>query len=697
MGMPRYVGLAIAGLAWLSLGSAPAQAAASEWVGDAHAAARLITAVAATGSWARLDAGVQIRLAPGWHTYWRTPGDAGIPATLDWTGSDNASSFEVAWPAPVRFAVSGLETQGYENAVVLPVSVTLPRPGLPARFHLRLDYAACSNVCVPYHADLQLDLSSGVAVPDGESGLIADARSLVPVDPATLGMRVRAVSVADRGGSAELAITLDGHLPRGPLDVFVEGLPSGSAGHAVGDNVSAKELILRVPISSTHAAGLAGAPLDLTLVSGARSATFSARPLLIQEMPGARQSLPAIFGLALLGGLILNLMPCVLPVLGLKLLALARIADTSSKREARVALLVTAAGVGASFFILGAAVIGLRAAGLAVGWGIQFQQPWFLAGMAAATTLFAANLWGWLAMDLPASAVSRVATVRSSRKHADAFLSGGFATLLATSCSAPFLGTAVGFALSGSASDVVLVFGGLGLGMAIPLLAGALWPGFARWLPRPGPWMDWLRRALGLALLGTAAWLVVVLGVVAGPDTALTVGGILAVLLVMLAWRRRDSRGWSSRITWGAVAGFMALTLLSVTIASGQGEAKIEQARTGPWQDFDLARIGPAVSVGKVVMVDVSAAWCLTCKLNEATVLSRSPVRDRLQAPGVVAMRADWSKPDPAIATYLKSFGRFGVPMDVVYGPGAPGGIVLPELLTPSAVTDALDRAAAST
>jgi suppressor for copper-sensitivity B len=287
--------------------------------------------------------------------------------------------------------------------------------------------------------------------------------------------------------------------------------------------------------------------------------------------------------------------------------------------------------------------------------------------------------------------------VHAHGRLTNAFLTGAFATLLAASCSAPFVGTAIGFALARGPLDIALVFGTLGLGMAAPFLAVAAAPGLVTYLPWPGPWMLWLQRILGLALLGTAGWLLSVLALETDIAVAASAGGMLAALLSLLSWRHRLLSGRRARRAIGAAA--VGLAILVVLVPSLRGQAvPVEPIRsshgTGQWRPFDEALLRQMVSGGGVVFVDVTAAWCLTCKANELAVLDRSPVADRLRSPEVIAMRADWTRPDPAITAYLQSFSRYGVPLDVVYGPGAPQGIALPELLTPEAVMDAFRRAA---
>ena len=697
----RHAVLTAAFLLALAMPGGPAHAAASRWDRHEHGAARLITAAQATGSSAQLDVGLQLRLTPGWHTYWRTPGDAGISPTIDWKGSENLDGVVIAWPAPRHLKpLADLQTYGYEDGVVLPITVTLAHPGAPLRLHAEVDYASCKEVCIPYHASLELALPAGLAATGPEAPLMAAARASVPGDLASAQLKLLGAVVGPGQGGVVLSVRVAStgeplHAP----DLFVEGLANVTPPAAKVSLTEAGDLAtLSVPIQGLSAAALARTKLRLTVVDGVRSAETDATPLLgnLPPMHGHKTRI-TIIGVALLGGLVLNLMPCVLPVLSLKLLALVGYAG-AERRAARLGLLATAAGVVVSFGLLSAALIGLKAAGAAIGWGIQFQQPWFLAGMALVTTLFAASLWDWLPFALPGGVAELVGSVRGPGRFSNAFLLGGFATMLAASCSAPFVGTALGFALARGPLDIALVFGALGLGMAAPFLAIAAAPGLVAWLPRPGPWMIWLRRVLGLVLLGTAVWLLSVLALEAGVGAALLAAGMLAVLLATLAWRHALSPGRRRRQAAGAAA--FALAAVAVLVPSLSGRAvpvapPAANAVAGLWRPFDDAALRRMVAERKVVFVDVFAAWCLTCKVNELTVLDRAPVGARLRSAGVVAMRADWTRPDPVITAYLQSFGRYGVPLDVIYGPDAPQGIALPELLSSGLVMEAFRRAGA--
>jgi suppressor for copper-sensitivity B len=659
------------------LASSPAMAAATEWVGDADTAVRLVTASDTAGTDGPVEAGLEFRYGAGRHGSWRNPGDAGLAPKVDWSGSDGVGAAHLAFPAPSRFSVGDLQTYVYAGHVVLPV--TLARTGSgPLHLHATVRHAVCGEVCVPYRASLDLTLPAGPAARAKEADLIAAGRAAVPTSPAAAGL---AVTQATRVGPG-LLLTLGLRSETVPFerpDLFIEGLAHGATPPptvTLADAGHAATLTVRVPPES----GAIAAPLTLTLVDGARAASFAFDRAATPDGPG----LLAILGIALLGGLILNLMPCVLPVLSLKVFAITRHAREGT-RAIRAGLAATAAGIVASFLAIAAALCLLRASGAGIGWGIQFQQPWFLAGMAALTVVFAASLFEWTTIGLPGR-LAQVGTTRGRGPLSEAFLTGAFATLLATPCSAPFVGTAVGFALTQGAPTILATFAALGLGMALPYLAIAIRPGLVQALPRPGPWMNRLRLGLGLLLLATAAWLIFVLAQVIGAGQAALVVLALGVLLGWLALNRHGTP--RRRTHW--ITGAIALA----AVAGASLPAVAPDSVSG--QEFDPGRIPNLVAEGRVVLVDVTAAWCLTCKINDAVAFARAPVRERLAGPDVVRMRADWTSPDPTILAYLQSFGRSGIPLVVVYGRGRPEGEALPELLSPGLVLAGIARAEAS-
>ncbi|MDE2391961.1 MAG: thioredoxin family protein, partial [Rhodospirillales bacterium] len=337
-------------------------------------------------------------------------------------------------------------------------------------------------------------------------------------------------------------------------------------------------------------------------------------------------------------------------------------------------------------------------AGGAIGWGIQFQQPWFLSAMALVTTLFAASLWEWLPVPMPGFA-GRI-TSRGNENHnsgVTAFITGALASVLAISCTAPFIGTAVGFALARGPLTIVGIFTALGFGMGMPYLAIAAIPGLVGWLPKPGIWMNKLRIILGFMLLGTAVWLLSVIVAVVSARAALITGVVLSIILLLL-FMRHQRRTDGLLLRWTMTGLTAGLAVIAVVLPSFMPQTIIDAPSPGAsvatiFRPFDRSRINALLAQNKLVFVDVTAAWCLVCKVNALTVLDRDPVAAQLRAANVVAMRADWTRPSPIITAYLESFHRYGVPLDVVYGPGALSGILLPSLLTSGAVMDAFRRA----
>jgi suppressor for copper-sensitivity B len=686
--MRQWVWRVVLGVA-LALGLGPqamADAGASDWFATDQGRVRLVAAAPQADDAAHLRLGLEFRLAPHWKIYWRSPGDAGYPPRLDWAGSTNLAAADMDWPAPQRFSVLGLETIGYTDAVVFPIAARLERPGQPAHLHLALSYLTCDDICIPYDAVFDMSVAgAGAAGGSNFAALIARYEARVPAKGGSADLRLAGATIAT-GRHPELALRVVATPPLAAPDAFIEapaGVAFGKPLPPVREEDGAS--VLRLPIlgDGNAIARLVGEPLTVTLVDGTRALEARVAPAAAPPSEGALGVLLGILPLALLGGLILNLMPCVLPVLSIKLLSVIE-QGGRSRRALRLGFLATALGILLSFLALAGVMAALKAAGLAIGWGVQFQEPLFLIAMAAIVTLFAANLWGFFEVPLP-SWLGGLAERGDATSFAGNVAIGAFATLLATPCSAPFLGTAVGFALAGGPGEIVAVFLALGLGLASPYLLVAMVPQLARFLPRPGRWMLALRRVMGAALALTALWLVSVLVAEIGNVAALAVALLMLAIAASLQLLRAPL---ARRMVPAAllVGAFLVPMLLAAPPGAAQPDAF--------WQPFDRAALERAVGEGKLVFVDVTADWCLTCKVNKELVIEKPEVRARLAAPGIVAMRADWTRPSDTIAAYLKSFGRYGIPFNAVYGPAAPRGIALSEVLTPGAVLDALAAAA---
>jgi suppressor for copper-sensitivity B len=709
---------AIFGFIALPLMALPSLSASSDWFEHEHGAVRLISANAGAGNEQTIDLGLQFRMNPGWKVYWRSPGDAGFPPQVSWVGSTNFAGATISWPAPKRFSVLGLETLGYKDEVVFPINAELFERGKTVDLTARVRFLTCDDICVPYETTFKLTLPAGRDLNTPASGTIAVWQAKVPTDvtkPASSApLSIERAEIAGSGADQALIVRITAKDALQKPDLFVEGPADYGFKKPVVQIASiGNEALMRIGIQVPKMpdAKLVGETVTLTLVDGDRAIE---RKVTLERAVGATAAFPGsvsgsapggsgdgsmgygfltIIGFALLGGLILNLMPCVLPVLSIKLLTVVSHGGEAPGRI-RAGFLASSAGIITCFLLLGTVAVGLQSAGLAAGWGIQFQQPAFLAFMIAIITLFACNMWGLFEIRLPGAVADAAVNSGRSGGLGGHFLTGAFATLLATPCTAPFLGTAVGFALSRGPLEIYSVFLALGIGLAAPWIVVAAFPVLANRLPRPGHWMITLKRILSIALIGTALWLLSVLWFQIGSAAT----GIIASLMVAIAfsvWQYRHLGEKARFATWVVVGLLTAISMLGASSFNGEGPERAIAAGEADktWRKFDLAAVRNEVAKGNTVFVDVTADWCLTCQVNKALVLNRGRVAEILGDGSIIAMKADWTKPDPVISDYLKSFGRYGIPFNVVYGPAAPQGVPLPEILTESSVLAAFEKA----
>lgn len=705
----RAAALSLAALPLLAL---PAFAASSPWFEHDHGAVRLIAGQANAGTSQNIELGLQFRMKPGWKVYWRSPGDAGFPPQVSWIGSTNFAGATLSWPAPKRFSVLGLETLGYKDEVTLPISAELFEAGKAVDIKARVRFLTCDDICVPYETNFELSLPAGPEINTIEAGTISTWRGKVPLVGTPAPLDIERAEVAGAGQDQALIVRITGTNALKEPDLYIEGPADyGFKKPVVQIAAVGNEALMRIGVQPPKRADarLAGETVTLTLVDGDRAierkvklaraaSTAGGFPAVTGVVSaggtgdGTGYGLLAILGLALLGGLILNLMPCVLPVLSIKLLAVVSHGGEAPGRI-RAGFLASAAGILACFLLLGTVAVGLQSAGLAAGWGIQFQQPAFLAFMIAVITLFACNMWGLFEIRLPGSIADAAANTGSESSGLSGhFLTGAFATLLATPCTAPFLGTAVGFALSRGPLEIYAVFMALGVGLAAPWIIVAAFPVLANRLPKPGHWMITLKRVLSIALVGTALWLLSVLWFQIGGAAT----GIIASLMIAIAfsvWQYRHLGEKARFATWVVVGMLTAISMVGAGSFAGAGGDRIAAADDKIWRKFDIAAVKAEVAKGNTVLVDVTADWCLTCQVNKSLVLNRGRVAEILGDGRIIAMKADWTKPDPVISDYLKSFGRYGIPFNVVYGPSMPNGVPLPEILTESSVLAAFEKA----
>jgi thiol:disulfide interchange protein DsbD len=648
--------------------------------------------------------GLRQRIAPGWHTYWTNPGDSGEPPTLDWALPAGFTAGPLVFPHPQRIPVGPLMSYGYTDEVVLLTRLTAPgdlAPGATVTLRGHAAWLVCEKICIPEEAAVSLTLPvvSGRPRSDATAApLIERARQAVPAPspwPASL-------------EATPESVTIQVAAPRLMADRIAEVwfFPDR---WGVIDHAGAQEVVIgqqgitlrapRGPLTDGAAADLDGVlvireKLDQGLVSQAFAVRAAAAS---QSGTGSSLSLLAAMALALAGGLILNLMPCVLPVLAIKALALVGHAG-ASRAALRGHGLAYTAGVLASFAVLAGALLALRAGGAQIGWGFQLQSPLVVTVLAYVLFTLGLGLSGILVIGGRFTGIGQGLSARPG--YPGSFFTGALATVAATPCTAPFMGVAVGYALGQPAPVALAVFQALGLGLALPFLLLSLVPAWRRLLPRPGPWMARLAQALAFPLYASVAWLVWVLSRQVGPDgVALALAGLL--LIGFAAWLRHASRAaappWrraTSGIALGGVAAALALAPLAAASPPLSSAAESAGARSEP---FSPKRLAELRAQGRPVFVNFTAAWCITCLVNERVALGSPAVAEALSRRGVVYLKADWTNRSAEIATVLESFGRSGVPLYVVYparkGQAPPAEPrVLPQILSEATIIDAIDK-----
>ena len=681
----------------------PAWAGESAPVRSRRATVTLVSEADAVRPGQPVRLGLRMRLAPGWHTYWQNPGDAGVPPELTLTLPSGASAGELQWPTPFRQPEGPVMTYGYSGEVLLPVTVT-PGPG-PLHVEASATWLVCEKVCVPEEGRFTLDLplADGAAAPalSVEAGLFAAADARMP-RPSPF-----AATISPDG---TLALRGDGLTDETVRDAWFFPAAWGLIEQAAPQRLLPVEggiaLALRPGPSFAANATLPG---TLVLRDPGGQETY----LAIQAQPGPAlamaasaspavpwgQSLPQTLALALLGGLVLNLMPCVFPVLAMKAMALARMSGAARGEVRRHALSYTA-GVVVAFGALGGSLLAVRAAGGAAGWGFQFQSPAFVAAMAWVLFGVGLNLSGVFGVGGRLAGAGQGLAARGG--HAGSFATGALAVLVATPCTAPFMGAAIAAALAAPAAVTVLVFLAMGLGLALPYALLAAVPAAARLLPRPGAWMDVLRGVLAFPMYAAAAWLVWVISQQAGPDGVLAaLAGLLlvgfaawALGLAQAARAGAPGRGWLGPSWLGRGAALAALALAAALLPAltaappAQAPQSVQNEGAEP---YTPARLAALRADHRSVFVNMTAAWCVSCLVNERVALAPAAVREAFSAHKVAYLKGDWTRGDPAITAYLREHGRDGVPLYVFYPAGDAAAKVLPQILTERAMLDQIN------
>ncbi|EHY8867646.1 thioredoxin family protein [Vibrio alginolyticus] len=632
---------------------------------------------------------LEVRLAGDWKTYWRSPGEGGIAPSMTWDGSKNLSDIVWHWPHPKRFELLGIETLGYKGNVIFPMTLHVNDLDSPVVLDANLTLSSCTTVCVLTDYPFEISfIPSELKLSESAMHTYAQGMSLVP-KPSPLIKNVNAIWDEQ---NSKLQVTVENSMGWTEPDMLIDGTTEEVRDSAFTQpvfEVKGNKLVATFDVTNWMGTPqLDEQTITVTLDDNnfiAEHATTVKSQMIIQDRGNFNIAQMILF--ALFGGFILNIMPCVLPVLGMKLSSIVS-TQGLEKRQIRFQFLSSSLGILVSFWLIALFLTVLKLSGSAIGWGIQFQNAWFIGLMVFITGVFGANMLGLFEIRLSSNANTWLAT-KGDNSYKGHFTQGMFATLLATPCSAPFLGTAVAFALATSIPVMFLIFTALALGMASPWIAVALFPSVALRLPKPGQWMNNIKLLFGFMMLITSVWL---LSLLSNHVPMLWVYVISIVALALLVMR--TLRVYGKKVaTWtgGALIILISASLVVGSITSNKSATLLPPEPN--WEPLSTTAIENHIADGKVVFVNVTADWCITCKANKIGVLLQDPVYGMLHHSEVVAMEGDWTVPSQSVTSYLQENGRFGVPFNIVYGPKAPNGIPLPIVLTDESVISAIETA----
>jgi thiol:disulfide interchange protein/DsbC/DsbD-like thiol-disulfide interchange protein len=680
--------------------------------------ARLVSEIAAVGSGQTFWVALELDIRDGWHTYWRNPGDSGEPTKLVWQLPPGFTAGDIVWTTPHRFEIAPLVNYGYAKHAVHMVRITAPsdlKAGASVSLAAKASWLVCSDVCIPEDANLQLTLpvsAQAGGVDPASAALFTTARSELPNgQPAPTSARIQGdkliITLGKEWGATLSQITSLAFYP------YDDGGIEYAAPQTLTHSKDAVDLAMKLGYQPPKAGAIRGvlvvterngAQTDTVAIeiaadfSGAGAAQAKPGPRFAPSAPSNKEpehSLPTLLLFAVLGGLILNLMPCVFPVLSIKAL---NVMEQAKKHPAAVRAkgLVFAAGVIVSMLCLAGVLLMLRAGGEQLGWGFQLQSPLFVTLLVYLLLAVGLNLSGVFEVGGGLAGVGDNLTQGDS--YSASFFTGVLATLVATPCSAPFMAPAVGAALTQAPFSALCIFAALGVGISLPFVLLSFAPWMRRVLPKPGAWMDTLKQVFAFPVYATAAWL---LWVVAQETSPFGLGAALAgsILVALAAWSFQKSRSSAGggRITVVATAVISLVLAIFLPIrfadvaAAAPGDAAQLRPGVDEWQPYSAARVAELSAAGRPLLVNFTASWCLTCLVNERNAFSDAAVQEVFRDKKVTLMKGDWTNRDPAITKALAAFGRAGVPLYVVYNgkAGSTEPVVLPQILTAGIVQSA--------
>ncbi len=667
-------------LSCVSFYSSHTSALSSDWVVGDKSKVRLLSSKTNSDNLETLLLGLEYQLEPGWKTYWKSPGGGGFPQNIVWNNSENISQINIEWPTPTQFEILGLDSIGYFDHVIFPIEIKLLDINKTTKIFLNTNYLVCKHVCIPGNANLYLEIPPGMGEYTNFLYDIEKAKSNLPITDLNLSALNKIDVYATKNSqTVDINVIADSQKSFINTNIYIHtpfGLPVSNPLNEFSynlKNISSKFNFDRKQFSEESF------PIEIIITDQNHNYKFLKYVTLEDSISNTSFKDPLIYILiiSLLGGFILNLMPCVFPVLSIKLMSVIN----NQQRAIRLSFIYTTLGILFSFLLLASFFLTLKQLNFSVSWGMQFQEPYFLIFILLVLTIFSLNTLGLFEIDLPSSIKSSNIFNQGNSFFAKNFFNGFFATLLATPCSAPLIGTAITAAFTQNSLTLLLIFISMGIGMSLPYLVVVLFPRLVLFLPKPGKWTIYTKYFLSILLIGTIFWILSIL------LNFYNLYFVLIFLITVILFTISVKINFFKNI----ISILCIIILFSIPFLNFIKSENIKKNDEN-WLDFLETDIVNLVKNDQIVFIDITADWCATCQFNKINVLQSKTIKQAFNNNNIVLVRADWTRPSKEIDNFLKKYNRFGIPLNAFFSPKYPEGLLLSEILTEKQILNSIEK-----
>ena len=662
----------------LSLFAIPALGLSSDWVINDKSKVRLISSKSSVDNVEEIVLGLEYKLEPGWKTYWKSPGGGGFPQKIIWNNSKNIKDIIINWPNPKAFEILGLTSLGYEERVIFPLTVKLQNANKLTRVNLNINYLVCKDICIPGNANLFLEIESGNGEYSEFFHEIEKIRSLLPNEKINLSpLNKLDTEIKKYSDKININIIAESNSSFINTNIFLHtpfGLPVVTPINNYSFNLNKINSTFTFPLNQFSKDNF---PLEILLYDKNHNFKLIKNVSVEESIPLINNTLLFVFLISILGGFILNLMPCVFPVLSIKLLSVLN----NKTEKIRLSFLYTALGIVTSFFLLALFFVILKQIGISVSWGMQFQEPYFLIFILFILTFFCLNTFGIFEINLPNFIKNNNLYTLGNNFFTKNFFNGFFATLLATPCTAPFVGSALSVAFTQTSAILFIIFILMGFGMSLPYLAVSILPQSVSLFPKSGKWTIYVKYFLSVLLLGTIIWLISIL------YNFYNEYFIIVYLLISLSL----FVSFKFNLFKFYISFFSIFILLSIPLINFFDQDQYSTPDKN-WVNFNEIDINDMIKNNETLFIDITADWCVTCQFNKINVLEKENIKLLFEENDITLIRADWTKPDRNIDIFLKKFNKFGIPFNAFFSSKFSEGIILSELLTEKEIYESIEK-----